>query len=229
MPRDLLEAAMGGCDVRAVELLRERARLCVFDKADTLYSQGDPSTSIYLILDGCIIVERTSVSGDITSYRIVARGDFLGHRSFFAGESRSTTPRCITPSRAYHISRTALDEAIAVDGTVSLHLARELARDDGPRLGAVVRSQRIVGIVRLAYLLLHLHDKLAPENGLSTDSVQMPFNQHDLANMLDVRNETISRLLHQLQDMGVVTVLSNPRRIAIIDRPALNDFISDYL
>ena len=229
MQSDLLESAMQGCDGKAVAHLLGEMRQRVFDKGDTLYSQNDAADCIYLVVEGCIIVERTNVTGDITSYRIASRGDFLGHRSYFAQEPRATAPRCMTPVVALFIPGAAVDHAVHMDPEVGIMLAREIARDDGPRLGAVVRSHRILGLVRLAFLLHHLDQKVPGMNGAGSNDSRLPFNQHDLANMLDLRNETISRLLHQLQDMGVLSVTTNPRGVEITDRAALTGLIQEYL
>ena len=229
MHSDLLETAMAGCNADAIAHLMGEVRQCIFDKGDTLYGQNDAADCIYLIVEGCIIVERTNVTGDVTSYRIASRGDFLGHRSYFAGEPRATAPRCMTPVVALYLPGTAVDHAAHMDPEIGLHLARELARDDGPRLGAVVRSHRILGMIRLAYLLHHLDKKVPGMNGAGSNDERLPFNQHDLANMLDLRNETISRLLHQLQDMGVLSVTTNPRGVEITDRAALTELIEEFL
>lgn len=229
MPCDLIDKAMGGFRADAVALLQEQSRLCQFERGSSLYNQLDPSDSIYIVSSGCVIVERTNQSGDVTSYRIATRGDYLGHRSYFARESRSTAPRSITETQALRIPGAALDQAIELDPAISLYFARELARDDGPRLGAVLRSNRLLGIVRLAYLLHHLHERLEGEKTAAANIVRMPFTQNDLANMLDLRNETVSRLIHQLQDMGVLDFEQSPRRIVITDRAALTDIIRDYL
>lgn len=229
MASDLLDIVLDGFGTEAVALLKSQSAPCRFRRGTALYRQSEPADSIFVIESGSIIVERMSPAGDITSYRIALRGDYLGHRSHFAGERRSTTPRCITDTRAIRIPGAALTQAIALDPAISLHFAAELARDDGPKLGAVLRSTRVLGIVRLAYLLHYLHDRLTPQHGAGSAAVYMPFTQNDLANMLDLRYETVSRLIHQLQDEGVVDFATAPRRIVITDRTGLREIIKDYL
>jgi len=227
MHNNFLNKAMDDCSSGTIALLKDQSRLCIFKKGAFLYNQFDPSDCIYVIMDGCVIVERTNRSGDTTSYRIATRGDYLGHRSYFAREPRSTAPRSMTDTHALRIPGAALAQATEMDPVVSLLFARELTRDDGPRLGAVIRSNRVLGITRLAYLLYHLHERLASDN--AADTVQLPFTQNDLANMLDLRKETISRLMHELQDLGVLRIVANPRRIVITDHAALTEIIHQDL
>ena len=228
MPFDLLDTAMESCKPDTVALLKDQSRRRFFEKGSALYKQRDPSDCIYIIVEGCVIVERTNPSGDVTSFRIATRGDYLGHRSYFADEQRSTAPRTIIDTHALWIPVSALAQALEHDLAVWRLFARELAQDDGPRLGAVIRSHRVPGIVRLAYLLHHLEGRSREVNGTRERSL-MPFAQSDLANMLDLRNETVSRLVHQLQDLGVISVESNPRRIVIADREALAKIIARHL
>ncbi|MBK0400456.1 Crp/Fnr family transcriptional regulator [Limibaculum sp. M0105] len=226
MSSDVLGAVMGEIRAEALALLRERSVTCRFPKGATLYSQSDPADCIFVIEQGCVIVERMSASGDVTSYRIALRGDVLGHRSYFAGEHRSTAPRCITDTVAVKVPAAALAEAMSRDPGIGLRFARALARDDGPKLGAMLRGNRTLGIVRLACLLHYLHARLAGEPAVGTGG-DMPFTQNDLANMLGLRYETVSRLIHQLQDRAVIDVASSPRRIVIKDHAALLEIIGD--
>jgi len=229
MASSRLDTALEGCKSETIALLKEHSRLRLFEKGSSLYEQFDPSDCIYVIVDGCAIVERTNPSGDTTSFRIATAGDYLGHRSYFAGEPRSTAPRSIMDTHALHIPGSVVAQALEQDLGLYRLFTRELASDDGPRLGAVIRSNRVLGLVRLAFLLHHLEERLARSNGEMDDAERIPFTQNDLANMLDLRTETVSRLVHQLQDAGMISVESNPRRIVVTDRAALTEVISEYL
>jgi CRP-like cAMP-binding protein/membrane protease YdiL (CAAX protease family) len=111
---------------------RSSARVTA-DRGDVLFTEGDASTDVYVILAGAVEVLRT----DSEKHRpfSVARlyvGDHFGEIALVAGEVRSATVRAVEPTlllalTSEDIARMARDDR-PVYTTVLINLLRELSR-----------------------------------------------------------------------------------------------------
>ena len=74
---------------------------------------------------------------------------------------------------------------------------------------------------RLAHLLLAMHDRMNPEDGV----VNLPFSRSEIADMLGMRMETVSRAMFALESAGTIR-RNGPKNIHILNRDALRSVAS---
>ena len=74
---------------------------------------------------------------------------------------------------------------------------------------------------RLSYLLLDLQTRMNPEES----TVSLPFSRSDIADMLGMRTETVSRAMHDLESAGHIR-RQGPKTIHILNRDGLESLAS---
>jgi signal transduction histidine kinase len=105
---------LSGLDDDAIDRLAETVSTCSFAQGDTLFNEGDPGHTAYIVISGEI--EILKVSADQT-VRIAVSGPgvIVGEMSLLTGEPRNATARALVDSELVLIPKTALDTLLESD------------------------------------------------------------------------------------------------------------------
>ncbi len=155
-----------------------------------LFSHGEALRRIYVVMSGAVQVLRADRAGQAKIIDLALAGDVVGFDDFASGlyaadalVLRDAVVGAIEPTRWWRLStRNPRLPALASLGAAQVH--RALRQNMRLRLGAPSR---------LADCLLQLAEKLG-----SVD-IELPLSYQDLANYLNLRPETMSRALHELE------------------------------
>ncbi len=226
---DDLLADVGEDAAPVLDRLAPRASMIRAQRNDVLYSQGDPPEGILVIAHGAALLEWSRLSGIVVGFRLAVAGDNFGARSFCANEPRSASARAVRDTLAVILPRSALEEALNTEPRLWRPLARIVARDAGPHLSKIVRNARIPMRARLSYLLYYLEERLADQVVTPVGHPDSPLKQRDLAHLLDIADETVSRGLHALEHEGLITTDPDTHAITIADRERLATLFKPYL
>jgi CRP-like cAMP-binding protein len=196
---------------------------------DVLYEQGDPPESVLVIAHGAVLLEWARLTGTVVGFRLAVAGDNFGVRSFCADQPRAASARAVRETLAVVVPADALHYALASEPRLWRSLARVVARDAGPQLSKIVRNGRIPVRARLAYLLDHLDERLGEQVASPIGHPDSPLKQRDLAHLLDVTDETVSRARHTLDDEGLIMTDPATGAIEVPDRERLMGAFRVYL
>jgi hypothetical protein len=105
-----------------------------------------------------------------------------------------------------------LDENPALGLQFLRHAAKELDAAEEKFLQSVILSVR----ARFAHLLLVLKDRYATTADDGTFSLELPLSRQDLAAMIGVRPETMSRTIHQFEDDDIAQFSGRVVRVPVI-------------
>lgn len=226
---DELLADVGEDAAPVLDRLAPQASMVRAQRNEVLYSQGDPPEGIFVVAHGAALLEWSRLNGIVVGFRLAVAGDNFGARSFCANEPRSASARAVRDTLAVILPRPGLEEALAAEPLLWRPLARIVARDAGPHLSKIVRNARIPVRARLAYLLDYLDDRLADQVVAPVGHPDSPLKQRDLAHLLDVTDETVSRGLHSLERNGLITTEDATGAITIPDRNRMATLFEHYL
>ncbi len=156
----------------------------------TLFSRGEALRQVFVVMSGAVQVQRADRAGQARIVDLALAGDVVGFDDFASGlyaadalVLRDAVVGAIEPKRWWRLSvRNPRLPALASLGAAQVH--RALRQNMRLRLGAPSR---------LADCLLQLAEKLG-----SVD-IELPLSYQDLANYLNLRPETMSRALHELE------------------------------
>jgi CRP-like cAMP-binding protein len=188
-------------------------RRVVFKPGQVILRQGEPGSTVYLLLAGCVKVVGNE-GGREPLLAIRVGGDLVGEMAVLSGRPRSATvSACVaTPTRAIPgadlraFLQNCSEAAIAVAGVISerLQWANE-RRTDFAALAPGVRVSRV---------LLTLADAYGRDTSEGRD-LGVPLTQHEIASLAGVKLATAEKALRDLQRSGIV--LLRYRCIVVLD------------
>lgn len=189
----------------AVDEILALAETRTFRRRQPLFRQGDRITRLFLICDGTVKLTQVGEDGQEVIMRLAGTGNAIAAVAAFARPERfpvgaAALEKVVTLSWerpvAQDLARRHPDFAAALTREIS-RLAHGLQR----RL-LEVSTERVPQ--RLARLLLRLADQagVAQEGAVLID---MPLTRQELAQMAGTTLYTVSRLLSEWADQGLVT------------------------
>ena len=133
-------------DVPAADLAELAADLEILDfEADrTLFREGDPGDSMYLLISGQVYVLGAGPADEQRLLAVLGPGREVGELALWTGDRRSATVRTIGPVRAACLTRTAFDRFLerrpAAAAVIDRHIGMRLRQ---AQLGAALHLSRL--------------------------------------------------------------------------------------
>jgi CRP-like cAMP-binding protein len=202
------EEPCGGCAIRGA---LASGGSCPFTtetrrRGDAVCTAGEPAENVWLVQRGAVVLTRPGDGGD--QPRTVRRGGtFVGLealvRPTYLESARATTSALLCRAPVDQV-----DRWLGPPGTparVALEQTLRAACDDTPRAAAADGS----AVVRVARWLL--------ANAAAVAGAEVP--RRDVAGMLGIVPETMSRALHRLAATGAIAV--SRRSVQIVDAASL--------
>ena len=208
-------------DDEILALCASSLRIRRYRKNETIFHQGDPGDSLYIVESGSVKIVLPSPEGEEGAIiATLARGDFFGELALLDGAPHSATAVAIEPTEALVLRRDRVRRA-----------RRDRARSCGEALfaGLVTELRRLTGHVeelhfldlpgRLASRIVRLARESQPD---ATDDVRLdwPFTQSDLAAMIGGTRQTVNRLLADMTAQDLVRLERDTLIIPDLDRLA---------
>lgn len=180
-------------------------------KGDFLYEKGMNPSGLYFIKSGVVGLINYTASGSESLLRIFSEGDFLGHRSFLAGEPYHANSLILDDSEIVFFPCQSVDHLLELYPDLFLFLTKQIARD---LRGSEDRLNDLTGkkvFLRIAQTLLYLKTKEPKYN----------WTRREIGEFCGAKTETVTRALTQLENEGVIR--KDGRDIII---PSRDHFIS---
>lgn len=192
------------------ELATLQARLVrrTFPKNTVVISEGDDSSSLYLIEKGRVWVTREHDSGREVVLASLGKGEFFGEMAIIEGSPRSANVVTRESTQVAIVRRPDFQELLAKNPSLAVNLMRGLCS----RLrnaSTNIESLALLDVYgRVARLLIDLSQ---PVDGIHV--IEEPLTHKEIANMVGSSREMVSRIMKDLTSGGYISV--NKRRICI--------------
>lgn len=171
------------------------------ETGNVVYHQGTPGEGVYCISRGLVAIRSFAPDGASMLLRLAYPGDLIGYRAFITGREHRTEAQAVLPSRVCVVAQYDAKQVIQACPSVLARIAERCA-DELDRCHEDIQEVRgMPTIDRLARLLA----KLMAAHGDQTDKIRhmrLPISRQDIADILGIRPETLSRLMTRLQDEG---------------------------
>jgi CRP/FNR family cyclic AMP-dependent transcriptional regulator len=187
-------------------------------KGAKLFREDDPGNGVYVICTGQVKLSCTSREGKTLILKIAVPGDVLGLGAVISGSKYEVTAETIEPTEIKHIRQPEFLAFVERHGEASLHAAKALSEEykaaffDARRLAL---SGSAAG--RLAGVLLEWGR--AASCGKPEMRFTMALTHEELANMVGVSRETVTRMLGRfrkdklIQVKGSSILIPSPERL----------------
>ncbi|MDP3908413.1 Crp/Fnr family transcriptional regulator [Novosphingobium sp.] len=215
-------AICSSLDVDELKALNNIGRRRTLTPGESLMWEGEDSVLVANVIEGVLKLSTGTEDGREQIVGVVYPSDFIG-RPFGATSGHGVT--ALTDARVCVFSRKDFD-AFARDHPALEHklLQRTLAELDRTRRWMLLLGRKSAG-EKVASFLLEMSERLvqpgcidAPD--LPLRSLALPFSRQQVADVLGLTIETVSRQFTRLKADGIIDLPSR-REVIIIDRESL--------
>jgi len=177
-------------------------------RGETLFRKGDPATGMYVVVYGAIKLIATTPARGPRLSGIVGPGQSFGEPVMFLERPTLVEARAASDALVLHLPKAAVFEEIERNPKFTRRMIAGLSQ----RVERLVREldQQALGGGKerfVVYLLRHCRDRTGPF------VVTLPAPKAEIASQLNLTPEHFSRILHELQQAGLLHV--NGRKITV--------------
>jgi CRP/FNR family transcriptional regulator len=184
-----------------------------------LFSETQPASGIYVVLEGEVKLSINSSDGHRLSFHIAKAGEVLGLSSTLSGGEHEMTADTLYPAGIAHISRQVFLQFLSRHPEVYPIVTREISRS----FSLACDQLRMVGLStsvpeRLARLLLGWSD----ETGQKTERAahcRMSLTHEEIGEFIGASRETVTRTLSIFKNRHLVAqhgcTITIPSRVAL--------------
>ena len=207
-----------------VDRLGEKMPLKNVAAKTVLYTPEEPTEVLFLIKKGRVRLFRLSADGRTVTTAILEKGTFFGQLALLGQQLYGNFAEALTDCVICFISRADAKTYLIGDARIAYRVIETLGR----RLLEI--EQRLADAAlkhvpaRVASLLLQIAEKQVREGGANhpaTDAIEINFTHEELAQLLGIHRETISRTLKEFSRLDLIRL--GRGRIALLDAKGLLD------
>ena len=182
----------------------EKSAVCKeYRIGELLFDENAPCEGVYFITSGLVGVRKTTLEGDSTLLKLAYPNDTLGYRPLLAQENHQASAEALKPTIVCFISSSVVTPMIAKNPSLGLNFLQRAAAELGRAEERYHQSVTLSLRERFAHLLLVMRDRCGQVEDSGKLLLDLPVSRKDLASMLGVRRESVSRLLQKLEKEGI--------------------------
>lgn len=206
--------------------LASSAATLSFPESTDLFHEGDPSNSLYLILEGEVTLSRAANGDQPLHVATLRAGDYFGELGLLDGSARSTGARVIAPATLVQIDGQALDAALAgapaeTFRAIFSRISDHLRKTNDLLLAETIHKEKMTVVGEMASGIIH--DFRSPFTTIDL-ARQMIEDQHDDAKtarycgMIDTQIKLMVSMMNEILEFARGTRRINREPVEI---PAL--------
>ena len=200
------------------DVLDELARGAEFVRlpsAAPVFERGSMPTGLFFVCSGAVRLMVSGPEGRDKVVELFETGGMFGEIGVFTGERFRTWPRAVGAVVLIHVPRERVLGAVALDNALSNRMLVAVCARIQRLIDAIGNTTGGPASVRVAAYLLEQFERSARTDGC----IVLPAPKKTIASLLNLTPETLSRVLRNLVEDGVLTV--NGRRIRVRNRAPL--------
>lgn len=205
----------------AMGLLVGGAERLHIERGATVFARDSQPTGLFFVASGSVKLLSLGPNNRPRVVELFEAGNMFGEIGVFTGAAYRTWTQAITPTDLIHISRNRVLAAVAKDHQLSLRMLTAVAARTQRLIDSISCTSPSAANVRVAAYLLELQER----SSRSDDQVILPAPKGTIASLLNLSQESLSRVLRRMRDAGLLRVTG--RRIRIQDRDGLMSMIEN--
>lgn len=191
-------------DDTTLALCARGLRIRRFRRGETIFHQGDPGDSLFILEGGSVKIVLPSPEGEEGAIiATLGRGDFFGELALLDGAPHSATAVAMEPTQALVLGRSTFEQLVDQEPGLRKALFAGLVAELRRLTGHVEELHFLDLPGRLASRLARLAREADPD---ASGEVRLnwPYTQSDLAGMIGGTRQTVNRLLNDLAERDLV-------------------------
>jgi len=207
-------------DLNQLDQIIKRSR--PVKKGEHIFRAGEPFESIYALRSGSIKSYQLNEQGEEHIIGFKMPGDLLGLSGINGGTHLNST-QALEVSNICEIPFAQLENLGQQIPGLSHHLIEIMSKEIQEVQQKVAMCSMMSAEARLASIL-HIMAQRFKERGFSENEFHLSMSRTDIANMLGLAIETVSRVFSHLHEQGILNVKG--KHIQILDQNRLRSLIS---
>jgi CRP-like cAMP-binding protein len=194
---------MGCCALEELEFVAANKTTQHYQKGQVIYQEGSQAMGFYCVYQGKIKLSKAGGDNKEQIVNLFRDGDVLGYRALLAGTRYTSSAVALEDCVVCFVPRPDFLRLVQGNRQFSTALMQLLARSLGQAEQHMLHLAYKPVRERLAGALLFVM------NTFRQEGQELPFRialgREDLAALVGTAKETVSRLLSELKDMGIIT------------------------
>ena len=188
-----------------------------FLPGDVLFHQGDASLGVYCIHSGVVGIRKVDIEGNSMLLSLAHPRETLGYRALLTGSEHTVSAEVLKEGFVCFIGKKTIRCLIDQNPTLGHRFLGRAIKDLEDAEDKLMKGMMLSVRARVVHLLLVLkdqHTKAVKDN--KSLVLELPLARKDLAEMIGIRPETLSRAIRQLEEDGVAEFSGRTVRVADI-------------
>ena len=201
-----------------------------FLPGEALYHQGDPCHGVHCIHSGMVGIRKVDIDGNSVLLGLAGAGDTLGYRALLTGNEHKISAEILKKGAVCFIDKGTIHGLIERNPALGHRFLGRAIKDLEEAEDKFLESVTLSVRARFAHLLLVLKDRYAKTAEGDKELVfELPRSRQDMAAMIGIRPETLSRTVRQFEEDGIAEF--SGRTVRVPDVSSLLDEFEgeDYL
>jgi CRP/FNR family transcriptional regulator, anaerobic regulatory protein len=186
-----------------------------------IFCEGDARAHVFRIEEGVVAVYKTLPDGRRQIIDFAYPGDLVG-LGVLDEHMLSAQATCATKVRC--LSASALERMAESDAHLALKLYKSVCQELAATRSLLVTVGQRSAVERIAAFLVGLHRRTATPGSMM---VTLAMRRSDIADLLGLTIETVSRTFTKLRDMGVIDVEQGGTHVDLRDLARLSDLANE--
>jgi CRP/FNR family cyclic AMP-dependent transcriptional regulator len=205
-----------------IDALARKVDTVSWEAGTVVFHEGDLGDACYVIYNGRVKLTRRLVDGQPIALAQVEHGGMVGELALFANERRAATLQAVEPTTAIAIQREDLMAILHGNAeaaiSMAIHVARLLQRATDRQFASATST--VNGRI-LSTLLAQVEARQSRHTG--DEDIELVGSTSDLARMAGTQKDDAARILHWLENEGVLRVKRG--RIIVHSAAALRGYL----
>lgn len=185
-----------------------------------VFCEGDPRIHVFRVEEGVIAIYKTLCDGRRRIIDFAYPGDLIGLGVL---DEHILSAQATCPAKVRCLSAASLETLAETDASLALKLYKSVCQELQATRSLLVTVGQRSAVERVAAFLLALHRKTAGD----VDTVTLAMRRSDIADLLGLTIETVSRTLTKLRAMGVIDVEQGGTTVTLCDIARLTDLANE--
>ncbi len=186
------------------------------ESKEHVFCEGDPRIHVFQVEEGVIAVYKTLCDGRRRIIDLAYPGDLIG---LGAGQEHLLSAQATCPAKVRCHSASSLEALAETDARLALKLYKSVCQELQATRNLLVAVGQRGAVERVVSFLLSLRR----EEGDALDTVKLAMRRSDIADLLGLTIETVSRTLTKLRSMRVIDVEQGGTTVTLRDIARLTE------
>jgi len=196
------------------------ASLRKLEGKEHVFCEGDPRIHVFRVEEGVIAIYKTLCDGRRRIIDFAYAGDLIGLGVL---DVHILSAQATCPAKVRCLSASTLEALAETDAALALKLYKSVCQELSATRSLLVTVGQRSAVERVASFLLALRRKTAAD----ADTVTLAMRRSDIADLLGLTIETVSRTLTRLRTMGIIDIELGGTTVALRDVARLTDLANE--